>query len=313
MKRIKRSICAGIICAMISSLLLCACSEKDDGKYDIVCSMFVQYDFCRVIVEGTDVNLTLLQKNGTDMHSFEPTSTDILALSDCDLFVYNGGASDKWVDGAVRSSGNNKMTKVSLFELVELRKEEEIEGAEHVHEEHEDENEYDEHIWTSPKNAIAIVSGLCDILCREVPEYSEKFKVNTKDYLEKLDSIDQQFTELFTETETLIFADRFPFLYFVKDYNLKYYAAFPGCSTEENASFETIMFLVDKVRETGVDTIYRIDGSNGSIADRISQETGASIVTLYSCQSVTSEDIQNGATYLSYMEKNLYAFKGEEK
>ncbi len=308
----KKSVCILIIAAIVLSLpLFTSCGIDDRGEYSIVCAMFVQYDFCRVITEGTDVKLTLLQKNGTDMHSFEPTSTDIMAIADCDLFVYNGGESDTWVEGAVRSSGNKDMTSVSLFGLVELRKEEELQGVGGEDDDHDHESEpYDEHIWTSPKNAIKIVEGLCDILCREKPEYAEKFRENTDAYNEKLGAVDREFEEIFKEPKTLIFADRFPFLYFVKDYNISYYAAFPGCSTEENASFETVMFLTDKVKETGADAVYRIDGSNGSIADRIAKETGVRVVTLYSCQSVTVEDMERGESYLSYMNKNLEALRG---
>ncbi len=297
-----------IICLLALSACVGCTQGADDGKFKIVCSSFAQYDFIRVITEGNEnVKLTLLSENGEDMHSFEPTSSNILAVADADILVYTGGVSDTWVDGMLTAASNSSLVTVKLFDLVTPDSEDCV-GGEHEHD-GEHGHEYDEHLWTSPKNTIKIVEGLCDLLCREDPDSEELYRENTEKYLAELSALDLELEKLFSKKQTMIFADRFPFLYFVNDYGIEYYAAFPGCTTEQNASFDVVMELVERVREANSKWIFEIDGSNSSIAKTVAGQTGAGIKTLYSCQSVTKAQIEQGATYLGYMKQNLATLK----
>ncbi|MDD6526467.1 MAG: metal ABC transporter substrate-binding protein [Oscillospiraceae bacterium] len=284
----------------------------DSKKLDVVCTIFPQYDFCREIA-GDKINLTLLLDSKTDLHSFEPTSEDIMKISNCDLFINIGGESDDWAEDVIRSSQNDSLTVLSLMNTVETHEEEALEGQqeEEGEEEEEHEHEQDEHIWTSLKNAERMANAISDKLCALDSDNAETYKANCSAYTKKLAALEKQYADTVSnaKTKTLLFADRFPFRYLAEDYDLDCYAAFSGCSAQSEASFETMAFLVGKVKEENLRYILMIDGSDGSVAESVSRQSGATIRTLNSCQSVPPEDIENGVSYLSIMQQNLTVLK----
>lgn len=300
--------------AVIALLLLTAagCDTSNVGSADginIVCSVFPQYDFCRVIV-GDRANVTLLQKNGADMHSYEPTTGDIIKVADCDILVYVGGGSDGWVEGVLRSARNEDIVTCSLFDYASLLHEENESRHDHTHDHEHEGEEYDEHVWMSPKNAVRIVEGLLEVICGTDPENEEYYRKNAEDYITRLTELDLELSEA-CKGKTVIVADRFPFLYLTHEYGIEYCAAFPGCSSETEASFETMTYLINSVKDRGVKCIYKADGSDGSIAASVAELTDTRVLTLYSCQSVTQKQLDEGVSYLSLMRLNLEALKEE--
>lgn len=298
---------------LISTALFTGCSvtQKDDGKIDIVCTVFPAYDWTRQIIGSSDnVNLTYLLSNGSDLHNFQPTADDIIRISDCDIFIYVGGESDAWVEDALANAVNKNMKVINLLDVLsDTVVEEEIkEGM--AHDEHKDEHEteYDEHIWLSLSNAEKCVNAIWLKLYNNDKENSALYTNNAKRYIDELKSLDSDFHELFDNNpQTLIFGDRMPFRYFIEDYNLDYYAAFTGCSADTEASFETITFLAQKVDELNADTVFAIENSDCTIADAVIENTQSkaqNVAVLDSAQSVTQQQIDDGTTYLSIMQKN---------
>lgn len=296
--------------------------KSDDSKIKVVTTIFPEYDWVKSIVgeDNSNVELIMLLDNGVDLHSYQPTAADIMKISDCDLFIYVGGESDSWVDGALKEAVNKNMKVINLLDVLgNTVKEEEVkEGMEAEEEEEgeesEEEPEYDEHVWLSLKNAKVLCKAIADNLSEIDPENKDVYIQNEKDYAAKLDALDQEYqTTVDASTQkTLLFGDRFPFRYLVDDYGLDYYAAFVGCSAETEASFETIKFLSEKVDELGLKNVMTIEKSDQKIAKTIIENTkdkNQSILTLDSMQSTTSDDVKNGTTYLSVMEKNLEILK----
>ena len=298
--------------------------KSDDGKLKIVCTIFPEYDWVRELLgdKAEDADVTYLLDKGADLHSFQPTAEDIMKISVCDLFIYVGGESDNWTQDALKEATNKDMKTLNLLDTVgSAAKEEEVkegmQGEEEEHgmeEEKEEGPEYDEHVWLSVKNAKTIVSAICDDICELDKDNSEEYRKNLESYTAELDALDKDFTDLAASAsvKTLLFGDRFPFRYFVDDYGFDYYAAFVGCSAETEASFETIAFLAGKVDELGLDTVYTIEGSDGSIAQSIvnsSEKKSAKIVKLDSAQSVSAEKLKEGTTYKGIMRSNLEVHK----
>lgn len=301
-----KKIISVILIAASLMLIFCSC-ENTSAKKDalsIVCTTFPQYDYLKNIL-GSDENLTLLLDNGGDLHSYEPTAQDIIQISSADMFVYVGGNSDKWVEGALKAANNPNLKTISLMELVEVYEEEYVAGMEHEH--NDKHGTPDEHIWLSLRNAAAITQALCDTICKIDGKNAQTYKDNTQKYISELKALDAEYSSVVesAKRDTLLFADRFPFRYLIEDYNLTYYAAFAGCSSESEASFQTMAFLIDKTNELKLPLVLTIDGSDGSIAKTVCDETGAESAELDSCQSVSSEDIKNGTSYINIMKNNL--------
>ena len=304
--KMKRIISVFLI-AVFTALIFCSCTggAKKSDTLSIVCTTFPQYDYLKNII-GSEDNLTLLVDNGGDLHSFEPTAKDIISISSADLFVYVGGNSDKWVEGALKSAENPNLREIALIDLVDTFEEEYVAGMEVDHD-HGEHRAPDEHVWLSLKNAVKITQALCDAVCEIDTENSVVYKTNAENYIAKLSKLDEEYSDTVNSAarKTLMFADRFPFRYLVEDYGLTYYAAFAGCSSESEASFQTMAFLIDKTKELSLPVVLTIDGSDGSIAKTVCEESGAKSAELNSCQSVSAEDIANGTSYLGIMKNNL--------
>jgi len=319
-----------ITCLLVFAGVFTGCgsssaSGSGSKKLSIVTTIFPEYDWVRNIVgdREKDVDLTMLIDNGVDLHSYQPSTDDIVKISKCDIFIYVGGESDEWVEDALKQAANKEMIVLDLLDVLgdKVKTEEHKEGMEHDHDdhdesehEHEDEKEKDEHVWLSLKNASALCEHICDKICEKDSAGKETYKSNTKAYIEKLEKLDKQYKEAVDAAgnKTLVFADRFPFRYLTDDYRLDYFAAFTGCSAESEASFETVVFLAKKVDELGLKSIVQIEGSKGDIAKTVKDNTKSKdqqIITLDSLQSVTKKDVDGGITYLGEMEKNLGVIK----
>ena len=315
-----------ILAVVLMAGCLSACgsgspSDAEPGRIQIVTTIFPEYDWVMNILGDNPANadVTMLLDTGVDLHSFQPTAADILKISTCDLFIYVGGESDKWVDDALQEATNKDMIVINLLDVLgdAVKEEELIEGMQEEEDEsgnEEDEAEYDEHVWLSLKNAVFLVESISEAIHKIDPDHADAYKKNTAAYIEKLNTLDTEFQDAVNSApyRTLLFGDRFPFRYLTDDYGLSYFAAFVGCSAETEASFETITFLAGKVDELSLPAVMTIEGTDHRIAETIVQNTRTKdqqILVMDSMQATTAKDVENGTTYLSVMEKNLSVLK----
>ena len=325
----KRIITLFLALALTLSLAACAApgEKADDGRLQIVATLFPYYDFARAIA-GDRADVTLLLSPGREAHSFEPTPLDAVTISEADVFLYNGGEGEYWVEEMLDAAGEHIAVKARMMDYVDALGEEFSEGMqgadEHDHdhdhsdhdhdggEEHDsDEIEYDEHIWTSPKNAAILCRAVCEAICRADAENADFYRANCEDYCAQLEALDARFSALCESAprKLLVFADRFPMLYFCREYGLDYRAAFHGCSGDTEPSLATIKFLIDKVEDENIPVVYTIDFGTKKVAAVVSECTGAAIETIYSMQTVSRADFDAGETYLTLMERNFEALR----
>lgn len=324
-----------LLLALALALSLCACAAPaetaDDGKLQIVTTLFPYYDFARAIAQDR-ADVTLLLSPGREAHSFEPTPLDAVTISEADVFLYNGGEGEYWVESMLDAAGEHIAVASRMMDYIDALDEEYVEGMQgadghdhdhehgshddhdHDHEEDEhdsDEIEYDEHIWTSPKNAIVLCRAVCNAICRADAENAAFYRTNCENYCAQLEDLDARFAALCESAprRLLIFADRFPMLYFCREYGLDYRAAFHGCSGDTEPSLATIKFLIDKVEDENIPMVYTIDFGTKKVAAVVSECTGAAIETLYSMQTVSRADFDAGETYLTLMERNYEALR----
>lgn len=331
---------------MVSLFMLAGCNtgdkaESEKDKPDVVCTTFPQYDWVREIAGDKldTINLTLLQDNGADLHSYQPTAEDIIKINESDLFIYVGGESDDWVDDVLEQGGEKKPVAMNLVAVLgDMVKQEVVkEGMDHHHDhdadehdhdhdhdadehhhdhdaDHHHEEEVDEHVWLSLRNAEEICEHIAEELGRLDVENAEAYKANAEAYIGKLEALDKKYERVASKVKnpTVVFADRFPFRYLMDDYGIDYYAAFSGCSAETEASFETVAFLAKKVDELKLGDVVVIDKSNEKIAKTVilnTEKKNQNVLCMNSMQTVTAKDIADGANYLDIMTKNLEILK----
>lgn len=278
--------------------------EKD--KTSIVATTFAPYDFARQIA-GDSADVTMLLSPGEESHTYEPTPGDIMKIQQCDLFIYGGGESEKWVE-SILDTLDQSIRTVKMMETVELCEEEHDHSE---HNEHSHEEEYDEHVWTSPLNAIEIVKAISAELQKADRSNAGLYVENTEEFISELERLDSEFEEIIDKSvnKTIVIGDRFPLMYFTERYSLSYDSAFPGCSAQTEANPATMARLIDKIREEDIPVVFKVDLSKGSVAQTISEATGAEIDTLYSCHVISAEDFTAGETYISLMNRNLKALE----
>ncbi|WP_347993904.1 metal ABC transporter substrate-binding protein [uncultured Eubacterium sp.] len=325
---------------------------QDDARIKIVTTLFPYYDFVRAVIKGVDgISITMTVAPGQDSHSFEPTPKDIIKIEDADLFIYNGGTLETWVDSVLGALSNDEHV-MRMMDYVDVMEEETVEGmdlryehshdhseemhshseeSEHSHDEENehshdeeseqshdeesehshDDKEYDEHIWTSPVNAMKMVGYICDEMIKIDPDNAEIYKANANEYIGKIQNIDTQIRKIVNKMDKkeIIFADKFPLLYFAKEYGLSYYAAFPGCAEDTEPSARTIAFLIDKINEDKINKVYYLELSSKAVANTICEDTGAKAYEFNSCHNITEKQFQSGVTYVDLMTKNLEVLK----
>lgn len=306
------------LAALLTAVVCTGCAKSDSrqsgfsnpGDIHVVSTLFVGYDFARQIGAGNAEALLLL-KPGSESHSFEPTPKDLITIEQCDVFICTGGENDAWVDTMLDAIDNPDMRIIRMTECIDtLLEEEVVEGMQSdEHEEHEDgddHEEWDEHVWMDISNAVSVCEAIAQTYGEIDPEHSQDYLSACEAYKEELEGIDADLRNIVDTAarKELIFADRFPARYFTERYGLDYYAAFPGCSENTEASASTIAFLIDKTREDAIPAVLTIELSAGKLAEAVSKETGAGILTFYTGHNVTADDFEAGLTYAEMMRRN---------
>ncbi len=286
-----------LICGMMMFLMLCGCGNTalKDENLSIVCSAFSQYDWAVNIAEGTGADIKLLTEKGEDLHSYQPTVSDIAEITDCDIFIFVGGVSDKWAADLVNSVNKDEIITINMLQ-------EHMHGHEH--------GQCDEHIWLSLKESKKIIEKITDAMCEADAENAEIYKINSENYIAELEKLDAEYEKTIKNApkKSVIFCDRFPFKYLAEDYGLEYYAAFDGCSADAEAGFDTIIELAKKVDETNAAAVLMIENSDDAIAKTVISNTknkNQQIFVMDSCQSVSLAEADKGKDYISVMRENL--------
>lgn len=299
----------------------------EQKKYSVVSTSFPGYDFARAVTKNTNISTKMLVKPGAETHTYEPTPQDIIDIKNADMFIYVGGDSDTWVKKILKDVDMKKTHVVKLVDLVSTVEEEIVEGMEdedehdhdhdhdhesheykHDHDEEEEGPEIDEHVWTSPKKAMEIVKKIADVASEIDADEKTKINDNAEKYVAEIAQVDKDLHQAIDgKISEIVVADRFPFRYFADEFGLKYAAAFSGCSEQTEASAKTISFLINKVKQDKVKKIYKIELSNGKIAETVSKDTGAEVLELHSAHNVTADDFSKGVTYVDLMKRNLAA------
>ncbi len=303
---------AAIACATLENKNK-ASNKNNIEKIKVTATNFASYDFLRAIIgDNENIELTFLLGPGKDAHSYDPTAQDLITIQNSDLFIYIGGEMEKWTERVLPTLDTSNTKVICVADDIKTIDEQEIDGAE-PEEEEEEEGAFDEHIWTSPDNAIAMVNTLEKSMEEIDSSNSSKYKQNAEKYIEKIKSVDKQIQEIVDnkKRDRLVFGDKMPMQYFINYYKLQVSAAFSGCSTETEPSSKTIAYLVNKAKEEKTPVILYIELNNGKVANTIANEVGngCKAMQIQTLHNVSKTDFDNGETWVSLMERNLDVLK----
>lgn len=313
--KLKKIVCSILLIAIIISIIILTFysgninKKHETGKIKVVVTNFVAYDFVRQIA-GDKAEVTMLVSPGVESHSYDPTAQDLSLIQKADLFIYIGGDVEQWADKVLNSTELSDVKLLCLLDTVDLIETEHIDGAEN-HEHHHEEVEFDEHIWTSPANAIKMMDGIEKTISEIDKDNKTTYKQNSQKYISEIKDVQNKIQKIVDNRvrNRLIFADKMPMQYFIHEFGLDVSAAFSGCSTETEPSSGTIAGLIDTVKKEKIPVVLYIELSTGNIAKTISEETGCEIMQIQSFHNVTKSDFENGETYVSLMTRNLDVLK----
>lgn len=310
MKKNAKRILSAVLCLCLAAPSLFGCaSGRDDGELNVLCTVFPVYDWVRGIVGDTEgVEVSLLVENGTDLHSFQPSFSDMAKIKNADVVIYVGGESDKWVSDSVADDAEAiALSELDGMSLYSISSEYIAEGHEHGEEhEHDHEESFDEHLWLSVRNAAVACGHISETLCRLDGDNADVYERNTSEYTARLAALDTRLAALCESADTpLIFADRFPFVYLFRDYGLEYYAAFDGCTTDTNADFDTVIRLAARLDETNGKYVLITESPTEGLAEQVIESSTAKSAGILTLNSMQSQGIGSEETYLSIMEGNV--------
>lgn len=311
--KLKRKLLA-VITAAATVLSLCACSSEsgysnsDSGKLKIISTVFPPYDLARQIA-GDNAEISILLPPGSEIHNYEPSAKDMIAIRNCDIFLYIGGENEQWAEKLINSNDTENVTAVKLIDYVPTLSEDEDEH-DHDHD-HEHEHETDEHIWTSPKNAQLMLSAVYDAICKVDPSGKQTYTKNKDAYAKQLSDLDNAYRSAIdnAKNKTIVLADKFPFRYLAHEYGLEFSSAFAACSDESEPGVSTMIKLTKTIKENNIPAVYYLEFSSTKIADTLCDETGATKLMLHSCHNVSKQDIENNVSYVDLMKQNLENLK----
>lgn len=322
--KIKKIFLTILLIIILAGFIYAIINPQNKGKMDnengikIVCTSFVGYDFVRNIVKDVEgINVTYLMDAGVDSHGFEPTAGQLIKMQKADLLVYNGGEMENWTEQVIPTLDVSKTSLIKLMDCVDLLEEEEVDGAEEHDHEHEhqigeiDNVEWDEHVWTSPQNAIKIMQKIEEKIEELDSSNKEIFKKNSESYINKIQEVDDEIWKIVNNAKRtkLIFGDRMPMKYFLEEFKLSASGAFNGCSTETEPSTRTLSYLIDTVRKENIPVVLYIENGNSKIANIIAEETGAQALQIQTLHTISKEDFEKDENYVTLMQRNLEVLK----
>ncbi len=280
-------------------LLICGCTanvSKSNDKLTVVATIFPLYDFSRA-VGGERADVKMLIRPGTEVHAFDPLPSDMAAVYDCDLFLYIGGESDTWVKILI---ADKKINSLALINSVQA-----------LHSHHGDHSHPDEHIWTSPDNAVIMLKEICNAFVKADPQNADYYRQNRDEYIKKINTAsDQMATSINRHTDPfIVVADRFPFVYFTNHYGIAYEAAFDGCAVSTDISLKTMSRLTHTIKSRNIKAVFCTEISSKNIANALHDELGVEVIELHSAHNVTLDDFNGGITYVDIIYRNIKALE----
>ncbi len=317
-RRFGRVLAGVLTLAMLPGMMgiLSGCKKRGfgkdtEGKVKVVASIYPVYDFARKI-GGDQVAVKMLVPAGTEPHSWEPSTRDMLDLEEADLFIYNGAGIDAWAEDVMDTVQNKNLTVLEASKDVTLLKAGEDHHDEDEHEDGHDDHdhhhgEYDPHVWLSPKNAEKELATIAEALIEKDPDHADVYRANLEKAKKECEELDSAFRErLSAYSGRYIVVAHEAYGYLCEDYGLKQ-IGIEGVSADQEPDAARMREIIDMVKEYGIRCIFFEELVDPKVAKSIAEETGCETRALSPLDGLTKDDIDAGREYFSVMRDNLQA------
>ena len=285
---------------------------EENNKPTIFTTIYPEYDFVSHIVKDK-MEVKRLIGPGVEIHTYEPSSKDMINIAKSDLFVYTGDVMEPWAKSIIESirdydvkildtSKNINMIDIDKFmEEYSLLDNINNENSEHQHE------ELDGHIWMNPQNAIIMIDTILEEIIKIDPDNREFYEENALQYKNQISDLDKKIEETLKKNNinVLVFGGEFSYSYFCQRYNLNIISCYTACGEHQDPSISRVQDVIDYIKNNNVSSIYYEELSEGQISQMISEETNAKAKVFNTLHNVTLEEIDNNEDYVTIMMDNL--------
>jgi len=307
MTKIKRIILMLAVFIFCVPAVFFASGCDDNRPPDIVVTVFPIYDWTMVILGDNPANFKVryLLETGVDLHAFDPSAIDRAYIASCYLFIYVGGKSDGWTLGALAGQHQTNEYRRTLRLMEQLDEGALLQGGDDCC----GGLEPDEHIWMSIRFAKIFIDAILYELKSLDPANSAYYTANAAAYIAQLEKLDQEFMAMVENAsqDTIVVADRFPFLYLVRDYGISFYAAFDGCSIVTDVPLARRIHLINTVNRLNSRAILTINNTYLANTIRDTADHNPEVLFLEDFQTVSRVRINQGFSYIDGMRTNLQA------
>lgn len=326
-------------------ILLTACSNQDTGENtekqeadknlpQVYATTLSVVDFATKIA-GDRAEVINLMEGVSDPHHWEPSPGDIAALNEGELLLINGAGYEGWVDSVVESLEGD-IKRVDTSEGLELLSSQGHEHGEEAHEDHGEESHdhdeahdeeshedhgeeshdhgeedghnngaYDPHYWMSPEAAKTQAENIYKALVELDPEGEATYQANYDELIKELEDLDREYEEaLENHAGKSLIVPHKAFSYLTEEYDLLQ-IPIEGLLADGDPNPQRMSEIVDLAEEQGIQAVFYDPYASPKVPEQIAAELGVETLPLYTIESISEEDAENGEDYFTLMRKNL--------
>jgi zinc transport system substrate-binding protein len=308
MNRQQRIFVTGAILIVLASVVVTAFSsilqERTETNKIKVVTTFYPLTFFAQQIGGDEVIIKQLIPNNTEAHSWQPSFSDISAVDEADMIIYNGASLDLWFkDDILPAIDSSNKVIVETTEGLELLKGEPEAGEKH-------EEPYDPHTWVSPFLAKKQAQKIYEALTQKDQNHRDYYSERWQTLAERFEELDKKYLNEFSDKKKEeIFVAHSAFGYLADRYGFSQYGII-GISADEQPSASTYLTLVNMMIEHETYVVY--------VDPIYPNETAQTLKNDF--ETITGQDVQilklyfmlgplDGLDYFEQQEKNLENLK----
>lgn len=276
--------------------------ESALNKPIVSVSSFSLLEIAKAVV-GDALEINMIVPLGNDPHMFSPNPTQVAAISNSTLFIYNGAGFETWAEKLKvtlpKTTQIMNMSRYVALQKSDEHKEEEDSAEEHHH------GAYDPHYWLDIDNMITMTKTLDVEFSKLSPINAEAFHKNSAAYISELEKLKVEYIKGLAECKNRTLISNHDAFGYLAHANKLENISVIGLSSDEQPSAQTIAHIVGVVKEHNMKTIFFEELVNDNVSQTIARETGANAVALQPLENISQDELKSHQTYLSIMRDNL--------